>query len=644
MSAITTTSNQSITQHFNTEQLKVLKQQIAPKCSDTELDYFIEVCKQTNLSPFTREIYAISRETWNPETQRKEPKMSIQVSIDGLRKRAANSGYYDGSTTFWCGEDGKWLEVWLKSTPPSAAKTVVYRKGCGQPFTAVARFDAYKQDFKGKLSGLWEKMPDIMIGKCFSEDTEVLTDQGFQLFNATTGNILQVTDTGLQATDSIPFRQDYFGIMIESNGDMLNFSVTPNHDMVTTVGKIEASALYDSARTRAKFHIPLTIESSFVDYPIEDEKLLLCGYVLADGSHNGYNQWRIECSKPQKVEALRELSPISEGIHRTSGNIASTASRQIKTNFDKSVFRFDFKKLFTLINEKKVVNIDLILQLSKRQARLLIDAWVAFDGSTNKKTGVRRLFTSRKDHLQAVEVLAVVAGYSVNVPRIRTSDISTKPNYCITISEPKPQPVIKPIDDRPGLIVSQNKTNSVWCVTVPSGKIIVRRNGFSMVCGNCSEALALRKAFPEQTAGLYASEEMDQASNITPQAQPVNIPQPEIAAGWDEKLWGLFEKGVKRCDSLEKFEKLVDWISKQSQPNPRQDREIAQRMKSLTDELNGRSAVDIPSPDSIAKPVKSAQIETVQSFAVEDVDVQQAISLDEDLHLDALNLGSGIDF
>ncbi len=168
MSAITTTSQSqsSITQHFNSEQLKVLKQQIAPKCSDTELDYFIEVCKQTNLSPFTREIYAISRETWNPETQRKEPKMSIQVSIDGLRKRAANSGYYDGSTTFWCGEDGKWLEVWLKSTPPSAAKTVVYRKGCGQPFTAVARFDAYKQDFKGKLSGLWEKMPDIMIGKC----------------------------------------------------------------------------------------------------------------------------------------------------------------------------------------------------------------------------------------------------------------------------------------------------------------------------------------------------------------------------------------------------------------------------------------------------------------------------------------------
>jgi phage recombination protein Bet len=284
MSAITTTSQSSITQHFNPEQLKVLKQQIAPKCSDTELDYFIEVCKQTNLSPFTREIYAISRETWNPETQRKEPKMSIQVSIDGLRKRAANSGYYDGSTTFWCGEDGKWLDVWLKSTPPSAAKTVVYRKGCGQPFTAVARFDAYKQDFKGKLSGLWEKMPDIMIGKC-------------------------------------------------------------------------------------------------------------------------------------------------------------------------------------------------------------------------------------------------------------------------------------------------------------------------------SEALALRKAFPEQTAGLYASEEMDQASNVTPQAQSVSIPKPEIATGWDEKLWGIFEKGVNKCATIEDLEKLIAWVAKSSskyEPSQDQLSIITNILGDLTKKFNQEVA---------SQPVKSAQAE-----------------------------------
>jgi phage recombination protein Bet len=169
-SSITTTNNGSAIQHFNPEQLKVLQEQLAPKCSPSELNYFIEVCKITGLSPFTREIYAISRNNWNPETGQNEPKMTIQVSIDGLRKRAANTGLYDGSATYWCGDDAVWLEVWLKNSLPSAAKTIVYRKG-SQPFVAVARFDSYKQEYKNKktqkmeLSGQWAKMPDLMIGK-----------------------------------------------------------------------------------------------------------------------------------------------------------------------------------------------------------------------------------------------------------------------------------------------------------------------------------------------------------------------------------------------------------------------------------------------------------------------------------------------
>jgi len=152
MSAITTTPQSSITQHFNTEQWKVIKQQIAKGCTDGELQLFAEVCKQSRLNPFMREIYAIPR----------GGKMTIQVSIDGLRKKAADSGAYDGTSTFWCGDDGIWVEVWLNSSPPTAAKTIAYRKGCAQPFVAVARFNAYKQD----NNPIWKKMPDLMIGKC----------------------------------------------------------------------------------------------------------------------------------------------------------------------------------------------------------------------------------------------------------------------------------------------------------------------------------------------------------------------------------------------------------------------------------------------------------------------------------------------
>jgi phage recombination protein Bet len=331
MSAITTTSQSSI-QHFNPEQMKVLQEQLAPKCSPSELQYFIEVCKITGLSPFTREIYAISRNNWNPETGQNEPKMTIQVSIDGLRKRAANTGLYDGSATYWCGDDAVWVEVWLKNTLPSAAKTIVYRKG-SQPFVAVARFDSYKQEYKNKktqkmeLSGQWAKMPDLMIGKV-------------------------------------------------------------------------------------------------------------------------------------------------------------------------------------------------------------------------------------------------------------------------------------------------------------------------------SEALALRKAFPEQTAGLYSGEEMDQIDSeskpVYSQSLPVQ-PQPvQQTAGWDKELWAIFEKGVNKCATIEELEKLIGWVSKtvnKYQPSQEQDQEIWKIIDNIKDRLNNGISMQ---GDDIPKPVKSAQVQ--EQFAVEDVDIQKAVSRDEDLHLDALNLDSDIPF
>jgi hypothetical protein len=50
------------------------------------------------------------------------------------------TGQLDGSQSYWCGPDGVWVDVWLDSKPPAAAKTIIYRKGCAHPFTATARF------------------------------------------------------------------------------------------------------------------------------------------------------------------------------------------------------------------------------------------------------------------------------------------------------------------------------------------------------------------------------------------------------------------------------------------------------------------------------------------------------------------------
>jgi phage recombination protein Bet len=133
------------------EQTQLISTTIAPGCSNDELRLFAYACQRTGLDPFSKQIYAIKR----------GGKMTIQAGIDGLRSIAERTGQLDGSETLWCGDDGVWTDVWLGSKPPAAAKTTIWRKGAGHPFTGVARFQDYNAG-----QGLWSKMGATMIAKC----------------------------------------------------------------------------------------------------------------------------------------------------------------------------------------------------------------------------------------------------------------------------------------------------------------------------------------------------------------------------------------------------------------------------------------------------------------------------------------------
>src|SRR4029077_14784601 len=67
----------------------------------------------------------------------------------------------------WCGESGAWMDVWLSSEPPVAAKVGVWRKDFAEPVWGVARTDAYAaRNDRGQFAGLWRTMSDTMIAKC----------------------------------------------------------------------------------------------------------------------------------------------------------------------------------------------------------------------------------------------------------------------------------------------------------------------------------------------------------------------------------------------------------------------------------------------------------------------------------------------
>lgn len=153
-------------QHFDREQVELLKRTICRGATDDELRLFVQTAERLRLDPFARQIFAVKRKS--KEGNAWVEVMSSQVSIDGFRLVAERTNRYAGQLgPFWT-EDGKeWLEVWLASKPPAAAKVGVLRHDFKEPVWAVATWEQYKQTkYDGGLTSMWAKMGPLMLAKC----------------------------------------------------------------------------------------------------------------------------------------------------------------------------------------------------------------------------------------------------------------------------------------------------------------------------------------------------------------------------------------------------------------------------------------------------------------------------------------------
>lgn len=567
-----------------------------------------DYCAARKLDPFKKPVHVVPMTTREEDADGNVKWIKRETVLPGIyeyRITAARTGEYLGHDEPEFGAEKEMFGV----VAPEWCKFVVYRwnekakmkvaypvkvmfaEACGTKKKS-------KTDTTLVANGRWERAPKQMLVKCFDTETEVLTEHGFKLFKDVRENnsrILQVGLTGMTPCEATPFVQNYSGPMVTLDSDDLNFSVTPNHDMVTTHGKMEAHAMWETARARATHWIPRRVPPSQYDaVGFSDEALTLAGAFIADGTHRlDSNTFDISVSRPRKVERLTALGlHSSTRTRQAAGDEAlGRSGRVIVTRKDKVIFRYSTTSIPPVVDfsrRDKHILVDAILALSSRQARILVDAWVEFDGYVDNVSGTRRVFMSRVQHAEAFEVAAVHAGYAVSPRRARFSDIGSKCSYVFTISDRDECPVVrwgrgddlrskKNVAKRTSLELVANESGLVWCVTVETGVIVVRRNGFSMLCGNCTEAAALREAFPEEIGGVPTMEEIDDHMPEVIDATSPRVEDPPVMEMLTDEQRETLDKAfgalkMSKAQSLVKvnefvkadavqdgFERLIEW-------------------------------------------------------------------------------------
>lgn len=575
---------------FTGPEIKLAATMVPAETNPDEFAAYMAYCAGLDLSPLTGEVH-LERKKVKKDSN--DFKMTYVVHIDAYRRAAAVQDKLDG------------IDQVAGMDPDSGyyVDTILDIKGMKNP----VKSRAYYAEYKVNGSFMWDKK-FMMTAKCFDPETEVLTDAGFLKFqDIRNERIMQVSDQGVEPTSSKPFSQDYDGLMVSINKTDLAFCVTPNHDMVTTTGKVEAAEMYAVARSRAVHSIPRHVQSIRQDDPnFSDLQLKLAGVYLADGWQSSGTSFKVAVSRNRKVSYLDSLNAhTSISTVNCAGNIAEGSTRVITTKKNKTAYLYPMSLVSGFIGEDKRIETQAILNLSKRQARILLDSWQFFDGNVTP-SGTKRIFTSREHHAKAIELLGVMAGYAVSSPVVRFVDIATKPNYCYILSDQDAFPVmryhreyrnleIKPKESNIGLTLTENKAGKVWCVTVPSGTIVVRRGAFSMLCGNCSEALAYRKA--GILVGSISEEEADRDraewGNNTPPTDDFKVAekQPETKPAATTQA-APADAAKTEPQPTQTVTTAVDAspATNQAQPEPEKKQEAAPRPK-LTERINNLATV-----------------------------------------------------
>jgi len=341
------------------------------------------------------------------------------------------------------------------------------------------------------------------VSECYSDDTEILTENGWKLFKDLdkTEKVATLNSKTNELEYQKPTKyieQNYNGKMFYQRG-RINLLVTPNHKLfIATAGRNNYKKIWKwkflnagDAIRYMKFRRnsiwrgkeeEYFIVPSIKNYPAikisMDDWLRFFGIWLAEGCtvNNKNNQYQVIVTQ----QNIQKRKIIIKWLKKLPFYFSSN-NRNLRCHN---------KQLWTYLRQfgkagDKYIPIEL-LELSSRQLRILFDAMMLGDGTKRRDS----YGTKSKKLADDFQELLLKIGYVGTIGKRMTEggEFSSKRClfYDIDISYKMFTPLMNKGKNNSGFELYSGK---VYCVEVPNHIVYVRRNGKPVWCGNSVTAI-----------------------------------------------------------------------------------------------------------------------------------------------------------
>ena len=319
---------------------------------------------------------------------------------------------------------------------------------------------------------------NVFYGHCVSDDSEVLTLRGWKrreelhpddsvaTLNLTTGCLEFQKFTALWQYENTDYPE-----LLHFKNKFMDFQCTPDHGMV--IGNdpedfelVKAHQLENTPVTK----MPVAVPRPGPGVGLTDDQLRLCVWIAADGAFEnkcspGVSvRWHFK--KERKIQRVSELLTRLGILHSKKAQKRGTVKIYAKMP--------DWVSLYLDKWEKHLPQ--QFIEVNADQARVIVEEEGFADGSWSGST--MQFTTSKESEADLFQAIALFAG-------MRSSKIPRSTGWIVSVGTANDSINVYPED-----IQRVPNPGKVWCLTVPNGTLVFRRNGKVLVTQNTHDMVS----------------------------------------------------------------------------------------------------------------------------------------------------------